>query len=166
MERKGVLLVICLMFLPMTVFAQGADVKEEVMLVNGGEETREGVLTALKNYIKAYESKDIEGVMAVFADSPNTVMMGTGPDEVWVGKDDIRRAHDAFMANSEQETSEKEIISTGAGEGFAWLTGAVAVTRKNGEDKETFQLNLSMVLEQDESTWYITAMHFSKLTSP
>jgi uncharacterized protein (TIGR02246 family) len=166
MERKAVLLVLCFMFLPMPVFAQGADVKEEAMLIELGGETREGVLTTLKSYIKAYESKDMEGVMAAFADSPNTVMMGTGPDEVWVGKDDIRRAHNAFMANSDQETSEQEIISVGAGEGFAWLTGAIAVTRKSGEDRETFQLNLSMVLEQDENTWYIKAMHFSKLTSP
>jgi hypothetical protein len=73
----------------------------------------------MQSYIKAYQAKDIDGVMAVFADAPNTVMMGTGPDEIWLGKDDIRTAHHAFFANFKQESSENTVVSVGANGGVA-----------------------------------------------
>jgi len=167
MARRAAVLALFLMFLPMFAFAQQAEVKKEATtLENDGGETAEGVRSAMQSYIKAFQAKDIDGVMAVFADAPNTVMMGTGPDEIWLGKDDIRTAHNAFFTNFEKQTSENTLVSVGANGGAAWLTGYIVVTKQNAEGPETYQLNLSMVLERAEDTWYITAMHFSNLTGP
>lgn len=166
MALKKVLLVLCLMLMPMLVYAQGPEVKEQVALKEDSGKTREGVLATLRNYIRSFEAKDIDGVMAAFADSPDTVLMGTGPDEVWIGKDDIRTAHNAFMDNFEEESSEQTIISVGADGRVAWLTGYSLVKRMESASSSTFQVNISMVLEQIENTWYIKAMHFSILTGP
>lgn len=165
MARRVAVLALFLMFLPMFVFAQQNEVKKEANTQEkDGGETAAGVRSAMQRYINAFQAKDIDGVMAVFADAPNTVMMGTGPDEIWLGKDDIRTAHYAFFANFKQESSENTLVSVGANGAVAWLTGYVMVTDQNAEATTTYQVNLSMVLERAEETWYITAMHFSNLT--
>ncbi|MGW8193940.1 MAG: SgcJ/EcaC family oxidoreductase [Desulforhopalus sp.] len=169
MAYRSTVLALCLFILPMFACAQqsAVEVKSEATVQedNGGE-TLEGVRSTLQNYLKAFQAKDIEGVMAVFADAPNTVLMGTGPDEIWLGKDNIRMAHHAFFGNFEKESSERTLVSVGANGDAAWLTGYITVTEQNKEAADTYQINLSIVLERVENTWYITAMHFSNLTGP
>jgi uncharacterized protein (TIGR02246 family) len=167
MAPRVAMLALCLMFLPMLAFAQDSEVKNEATtLEEDGGETLAGVRAILQDYVTAFQAKDIDGLMAVFADAPNTVMMGTGPDEIWLGKDDIQMAHYAFFAGFEKESSERTLVSVGADGDVAWLTGYIVVTQKGVNNKDTFQVNLSMVLKQIEETWYITAMHFSNLTGP
>jgi len=43
---------------------------------------------------EAMNQKNLEAVMALFAPGDKTVMIGTGPGERWVGKDQIRCAED------------------------------------------------------------------------
>lgn len=167
MARRVAVLALCLMFLPMLVLAQDSEVKKEATTFEeDGGNTLAGVRSTLKNYFTAFHAKDIDGVMAVFANAPNTVMMGTGPDEVWLGKDDIRMAHHAFFAGFEKETSERTLVSVGADGDVAWLTCFLVASQKGNNNKNTFQVNLSMVFREIEATWYITAMHFSNLTGP
>lgn len=165
MTLRSAVLALCLMFLPMLVFAQDAEVKKEATPVeDNGEKITEGVRSTLNAYITAFQAKDLDGVMAVFSDAPNTVMMGTGPGEIWLGKEDIRMAHQAFFADFKKESSEQTLVSVGANDDVAWLTGYIVVTQEDQGSTTTFQINLSLVLERFESTWYITTMHFSNLT--
>ncbi len=167
MARRVVVLALCLMFLPMLVLAQDSEAKKEaITFEEDGGNTLAGVRSTLKSYFTAFQAKDIDGVMAVFANAPNTVMMGTGPDEVWLGKDDIRMAHNAFFAGFVKETSERTLVSVGADGDVAWLTCFLVASQKGDNNKNTFQVNVSMVFREIESTWYITAMHFSNLTGP
>lgn len=159
MARKAAVLAICLMFLPMLAFAQDSEVKKE----DGGQ-IYEAVFSTFKGYITAFQAKDIDRVMSVFSDDPNTVMMGTGPEEIWVGKNDIRMAHKAFLADFEKVSTERTLVSVNANGEVAWLTGYIVETQHYANTTETFQVNLSVVLEKDEGTWYITLMHFSNLT--
>ena len=168
MARRTTLLALFLIFLPMLAFVQGSEVKKEATaLEEDGGETLEGIRSALQGYITAFQAEDIDGVMAHFADAPNTVMMGTGPDEIWLGKEDIRTAHHAFFADFEKEDSERTLVSVGADGNTAWFAGYILVTqqRKNNTT-DTFQVNLSMVFERLDDKWYITTMHFSNLTGP
>lgn len=167
MAHRAAVVALCLMFLPILAFAQGSEVKNETTAVedNGGK-TAEGVRSTLRSYLTAFQAKDIEGVMAVFADAPNTVMLGTGPDEIWLGKEDIRTAHQAFFTDFVKESSERTLVSLGANGDMAWLTGYLVETYQDEKNTNTFQVNLSMVLERVEGSWYVTAMHFSKLTGP
>jgi uncharacterized protein (TIGR02246 family) len=167
MAPRAAMLALCLMFLPMLAYAQDSEVKKEATsLEEEGGDALAGVRSILQGYITAFQAKDIDGVMAVFANAPNTVMMGTGPDEIWLGKDDIRMAHLAFFTGFEKESSERTLVSVGADGDVAWLTGYIVATQKGINNKNTFQVNLSMVLEQIEDNWYISAMHFSNLTGP
>ena len=140
--------------------------KAEVPPGEEGGKTGEGIRALFESYIAAFDAKDIDRVMAAFADAPNTVMMGTGPDEIWLGKENIRAAHMAFMASGKKATSEKTIVSLGANDNVEWASGFILMTQKLENRDNSYQLNLSMVFERTEGKWYITAMHFSNLTGP
>lgn len=167
MTWRSAVLALCLMFLPVLVFAQGSEVKKEAtpMEDNVGD-IAEGIHSTFNSYLKAFQEKNIDGVMAVFSDVPNTVMMGTGPDEIWLGKEDIRRAHQAFFADFIKESFKQTLVSMGVNDNAAWLTGYIVVTQQNQKSTNTFQINLSLVLERVEGKWYLVTMHFSNLTGP
>ena len=140
--------------------------KAEVPPEEAGGQTAEEIRALFESYIAAFEAKDIDRVMAAFADAPNTVMMGTGPDEIWLGKENIRAAHMALMASAKMEASERTLVSMGAHDNVEWASGFILVTQKLEGRDNSYQINLSMVFERTEGKWYITAMHFSNLTGP
>ena len=168
MAPRAAMLALCLMFLPMLAYAQDSEVKKEATsLEEEGGDALAGVRSILQGYITAFQAKDIDGVMAVFADAPNTVMMGTGPDEIWLGKEAIRFAHLAFMDTPEKEASkERTLVSAGASDNMAWAMGFIDVTQNLKDGENNFQVNLSMVLEKIEDQWLICSMHFSNMTGP
>ena len=126
-------------------------------------EARGEIAAVLAAYTEAFEAKDIDGVMATLADGENTVMMGTGPGETWVGKDNIRAAHLAFMATAKKEESTRTLLASGVGEGTAWLAGYLEVVQTLETGEASFQLNLSMVFTKQDGQWRIQCLHFSNL---
>jgi uncharacterized protein (TIGR02246 family) len=167
MARSASFLLIFFMFLPMLACTQNSAINADVTAPKeDGGKTYEAVFSAFKGYIKAFQEKDIDGVMSVFSEDPNTVMMGTGPDEIWVGKEDIRMAHEAFLADFEKTSTEQTLVSVAANGKVAWMTGYIEETKQNTDTTDTAHINLSLVFEQEGDTWYITVMHFSNLTGP
>jgi ketosteroid isomerase-like protein len=55
------------------------------------------VVALLRKHDDAMKRHDIDAVMALFAPGEKTVMIGTGPGERWVGKDEIRSAYVEFF---------------------------------------------------------------------
>jgi ketosteroid isomerase-like protein len=53
-------------------------------------QTAEAVGQALSKMAQAYESRDIDALMACFAPDPDGVMYGTGADEKRVGPAEVR----------------------------------------------------------------------------
>ena len=117
----------------------------------------------LKAYTEAFQAKDIEGIMKVFADDPKTTMMGTGEGETWVGKESIRAAHNAFFANIKKETTERKLLSAKQVGDMAWLAGFLVAKQANDAGEHSFQLNISLVMEKKDGEWRIICMHFSRL---
>ncbi len=142
---------------------QTATAQAEVPPEEAGGQMGEEIRALFQGYIEAFEAKDIDGVMTAFADAPNTVLMGTGPDEIWLGKENIRTAHMAFMASSKKEASERTLVSMGAHDNVAWASGFIMVTQELEDGVSSHQLNLSVVFERTEGEWTISAMHFSNL---
>ena len=59
--------------------------------------TDTSVAALLQKHDEAMNQKNLEAVMALFAPGDQTVMIGTGPGERWVGKDQIRTAYVEFF---------------------------------------------------------------------
>jgi uncharacterized protein (TIGR02246 family) len=130
------------------------------------EAERASIAGVLEAYVTAFEAKDLDGVMAMFAEGDNTVMMGTGQDEVWAGTESIRAAHSAFFEVIDKETSERKVVASDVSGDLAWLAGYTVSTQATENGDETFQLNLSIVLKKAEAGWRIVSLHFSRQFAP
>lgn len=64
----------------------------------------EAIKSTLEDYAKAYCSKDIESMMSIFDNSDNISVIGTGADELCVGRTEVR---ELFLRNFEEATATK-----------------------------------------------------------
>ena len=62
------------------------------------------IKSTLNNYAKAYSDKDIDALMSVFDDSDNISVIGTGSDELCVGREEVRNL---FIRNFKEATANK-----------------------------------------------------------
>ncbi len=69
--------------------------------------TQKEIYSTLDDYATAYCSKDLDSLMRVFDDTDNISVIGTGADELCVGRKAVR---DLFSRNFEEATANK----------FAW----------------------------------------------
>ena len=164
MTRKALVVVVCVATgaLWVCMHVLGANAQAAA----GDQAAKEEIAGVLKAYVAAFEAKDIAGVMKMFADGENTVMMGTGKDETWVGKENIQAAHNCFFANIKKETSERKLLASQVNGNMAWLDGYTISKQATETGEQTFQLNLSIVMEKQGADWRIISLHFSRLSIP
>lgn len=119
-----------------------------------------------QNQHKAFDAHDIDGVLATYANSEDIMLMGTGPGEHWVGKEQIKNAYSHFIEGFDAHTMEVQCgESSGSTQGdVLWLTGVCHFTDKLKEQKRQYVLNISAVLIKQADTWRFHTMHFSHLT--
>jgi len=58
----------------------------------------------LQDYAQAYCYKDINAMMHIFGDSDNISVIGTGADELFVGRDEVKKL---FLRNFNEATANK-----------------------------------------------------------
>ena len=119
-----------------------------------------------QNQHKALDAHDIDGVLATFADSDDIMLMGTGPGEHWVGKEEVKDAYAHFIENFDANTME---VQCGEGAGTSrgdvvWLTGVCQFSDKQKDQTRKYVLNISAVLVKQGDDWRFHTMHFSQLT--
>ena len=66
-------------------------------------DTDKELMEFVQKYRQAFEQKDIDGVMAMYA--KDAVLMGTGPGERFVGAEEIRNAHVELFKTFDKEES-------------------------------------------------------------
>lgn len=128
-------------------------------LARGAEEA---VCATLDRYAERYGAKDVDGVTELFADDPDVLLVGTGADERWVGKPEVRRQ---FARNfAEAERTRFEWISrhvAAAGPDAAWVA-ADAVVHVTVEGVErSIPIRFSVVLERRDGAWLWLHRHAS-----
>jgi len=116
---------------------------------------------------QALDAHDIEGVMATFADADDIMLMGTGPGEHWVGKEEVKDAFSHFMENFDPHTME---VKCGEGAGASrdtvvWVTSVCDFVDKKADEARHYILNMSAVLVEQGDAWRFHSMHFSNLTA-
>jgi len=127
---------------------------------------KEDVKATLKKHDEAMNKKDLKGVMALYAASPDVVLMGTGPGEFWVGKDAIEDAYKHFFEDFEADSLSHEcpFFSWGEDGSVAWLIASCQMTDARKGGKREYVLNVSAVLTKQKGEWQFRTMHFSNLT--
>jgi uncharacterized protein (TIGR02246 family) len=125
-----------------------------------------GIKKLIESYRAAVHKQDLPAVMKFFADGPDTVVMGTGPGELYVGKESIENAYRAFFSNFQAEKGKIVWMKSGVNGNAAWIVGNSLITQTYKKGKNEFHMNWSVVLEKQGGQWKIVAFHFSHLTGP
>lgn len=125
-----------------------------------------GIKKLIDSYQAAMEKQDLAAIMKCFAEGPDTVVMGTGPGELYVGKESIENAYRGFFSNYVNEKDKITWMKSGINGNAAWLVGTSLVTQTQKKGKNEFEMNWSAVLAKHGDQWKIVALHFSHLTGP
>ena len=124
----------------------------------------ENVRKLLHAHDKATTDHDLEGVLACLAD--DAAVMGTGPGEMWSGKEELKLAYEHFFMVYDKGEQEFEYNflhgDLAADMGWAMTSGTVK-GKKDGKEF-SYPLNVCLTVAKKGGEWKIAAMHFSTLT--
>src|SRR5262245_5944474 len=107
--------------LVLTVFAMVAPV---CLAQAQGGKAETGVSDLLKKHDDAMNQQNLEGVIALFAPGPKTVVIGTGPGERYQGREEIKTAYTEFFKDFDKGTLVHESY---------WKEGGGSATVRRGE---------------------------------
>lgn len=124
------------------------------------------IRAAMDAYRQAISNKDIDGCMAAWGSGDGIVMLGTGPGERWVGRDEIRDAHLHFFDNFDKESSESTWRMARVSGDVAWGASMVHAVNYYKNQKNEFFLNISIVMERQQGQWRVVLFHHSNITGP
>ena len=129
------------------------------------EALKAAVGTLWQDQHKALDAHDLDGVMGTYADSDDIMLMGTGPGEQWVGKEEVKDAYAHFMQNFDPYTMEVQ-CGDGAGshrDDVVWLTAVCQFSDKQKDQTRRYVMNISAVVVKQSDGWRFHTMHFSHL---
>jgi uncharacterized protein (TIGR02246 family) len=132
------------------------------------DEPAAGVREVFQAHEKAFNSHDLAGVMKLYASGDKTVVMGTGPGEVWVGKAQIEDAYKHFFADFDAGTLKRSCpweVGDVSGD-VGWISATCEYHDSLNDKPRAYALNVSVVLQKLDGAWKLRTMHFSNLTSP
>jgi ketosteroid isomerase-like protein len=124
--------------------------------------TRKEIQTVMAKFTSSYRRKDIEGIMALYSNAPNTIALGTGKAGKCIGHEAIRRAY-------QKEFSEfKEIKAVGYENLSLFVSGEIAalaadtrVAAVRGHRTVTKSGRLTAILKRTDGNWFFLQTHFS-----
>jgi len=119
----------------------------------------------LKRHDAAMTNHDIDGVLACLSDT--AAIMGTGPGEMWSGKEEIKTAYKHFVEvfDKGQQSFEYHYSVHGLTPDMGWWMTAGNVKAKKDGKELAYPLNVSLTVEKQGDDWKIASMHFSTLAS-
>jgi ketosteroid isomerase-like protein len=130
----------------------------------------EEVKAMLAKHDKALNDKNIEAVMSTFSTNPNTVMLGTGEGERFVGPQAIKEAYTeifkdyepgTLISNCDWKTGETDVAGTSA-----WLAATCKLQDSMKNKKRDYVLNVSGALEKEGDDWRFVMLHMSNSPPP
>ena len=118
----------------------------------------------LKAHDEAMTNHDLKGVMACLTEK--AAMMGTSPEEIWVGPEDIKVAYEHFFEGFDkgEQNFEYQFKIGGVGADMGWLMASGNVTGKRRGKDVAFPWSIWLTVAINSGDWRIAAMHFSTLT--
>ena len=125
------------------------------------DEEERAVLATLDLHAERYGAKDVEGVTDLFADDPDVLLIGTGADERWLGKGQIRHQFVRNFAEAERTRFEWRSRHVAAAGDAAWVAAdAVVHVTVEGEER-SIPIRFTVVLERRAGAWVWLHRHAS-----
>lgn len=117
----------------------------------------------LDEFAAAYTAKNAESVVRFFTDDPDGVMVGTGPDEIRIGPEQLREQIERDLSQAEDiELHLGNVRVSGRGE-VAWTFAQPVVTATVGDERMRIwmPMRMTLVLVQQNGDWRIHSGHLS-----
>jgi ketosteroid isomerase-like protein len=127
--------------------------------------TKEAIHATLEDYAEAYCAKDIDSLMRVFDDSDNISVIGTGADELCVGRAAVK---ELFLRNFGEATANRfewdwEDIRISRDHAVVSVTLAIHLEYKNNQLK--VPVRWTVVLKKEHDRWVWLHRHASTAAS-
>ena len=125
-----------------------------------------GVTALLKQHDDAMNQHNLEGVTALFAPDPKTVIIGTGPGERFQGREEIKNAYTEMFKDFDKGTLKHECYwrEGGGDEKLKWGAAMCKFSDSKGGKEREYGLNVSAVVKKAGDKWQFVMLHYSNLT--
>jgi ketosteroid isomerase-like protein len=127
--------------------------------------TRADIGELLSKHDEAMNQHNLDGVVAMYAPGPKTLMLGTGPGEKFQGPAEIKAAYAEMFKDYDKGTLKHTCYwKDGRGSGNVVWGGAMCKLSdsKGGKNRE-YELNVSVVAEKQGEKWLFVLIHYSNL---
>ena len=127
----------------------------------------DAVKQAMQKHDEALNKQDLAALMDTYASNANIVLMGTGPGEIWVGKQNIEETYKHFFKDFKAGSLKHDCLwSLGnQQDNVAWFSASCQMQDVGKKGKRSYVLNLSAMLIKEQAGWKFQMMHFSNLTA-
>jgi ketosteroid isomerase-like protein len=123
--------------------------------------TEAEVMTTLNRFIKAYQDKDLAGILKLFAPDPDVVFYGNGEDEKSIGIVGIREQAEHDWSQSAAVSLEIKWSSVSSAGAVAWLAADIEIHAGVGGIEMRLPARLTALLEKRAGEWLFMQWHAS-----
>ena len=132
--------------------------------------TVEEIREVLAAHDKALNDKNLDALLGTFSTDPNTVVLGTGVEERWLGPQEIRAAYTEIFKDYDPGTLQTNCDwkTGGAADDatMAWLAASCnAKDSLQGKPRE-YKLNVSGTVAKQDGKWRFVVLHMSNAFQP
>jgi ketosteroid isomerase-like protein len=131
-----------------------------------GEEIRQ----MLAQHDKALSDKNLDALMGTFSSEADPVVLGTGTEEKWVGRQEIRAAYTEIFKDHDPGTLEGSCDwKTGGADDtgtMAWLAAICAYKDSFQGKVREYNLNVSGSMKKENGNWRFVMLHMSNAFTP
>lgn len=126
-----------------------------------GTEVESAVREILDRFATAYAAKDVEAVMRLFVPGDDVQLVGTGADEIRLGRDAVRHQVERDFAQSDRLSLTYEQTHVGGAGDLAWVMALCTAEATIGEQTIRLDPRLTAFLVRQGDTWLIQQTHLS-----
>ncbi len=123
--------------------------------------TESAVMSLMKQFIEAFNKRDLDGGLALFAPDPDVVFIGTGGDEKCIGLAEIKAELERAFAQSEQSSIQLGWYSVSAAGSVAWVASDAVIQARVSGQGISFPVRFTTVMEQRGDKWLVVQSHDS-----
>lgn len=123
--------------------------------------TEADVMAVLGRFLKAYNEKNLDGILRLFASDPDVVFYGNGENEKSMGIDGIREQAEHDWSQSASVSLEIQWSSVSSAGFVAWAAADIMIYAEVGGMEMTMPARLTAVLEKRNNEWLFVQWHTS-----
>ena len=123
--------------------------------------TEAAVMAVMNKFIEAFEKRDLDSGLALFAPDPDVVFIGTGGDEKCIGLAEIKAELKRAFTQSEQASIQLGWHSVSAAGSVAWMAADAVIRAKVSGQEISFPVRFTTVMEQRGDKWLVVQSHDS-----